>query len=76
MLAAGLVTTPDVAAFQTETQMDPGSPGLETFFATVRRVRCDVADLFEMDTGVSHEFLVVRGRPTSNIDTLAFEIVT
>jgi hypothetical protein len=60
MLTARLVTAADVPALQAETQMDPGSPSLETFFTTGARARRDVADLFDMGTGDSHEFLLVR----------------
>lgn len=47
MLVARRIAAPDVAAGETEPQMDPGVAHLQTFFAAVG-VRLHVVDLVEM----------------------------
>ena len=44
----GIVATADVAAVETEAQVDPLIPGLEALFAAVRCLGRDIVDMREM----------------------------
>jgi hypothetical protein len=50
----GIVATADVAALETEPEVDPFIPGVETLFAALRRFRRDVVDMREMRALLSH----------------------
>src|SRR5207244_13140839 len=50
------ITATDVAARQTQAQMNPLPVGLETLLAPVRRARCDIPNLIEVRACRHHTF--------------------
>jgi hypothetical protein len=54
VFAGRVVAAADVPAGEAKPKMDPPSPRLETFFASLRRARLDVANLVEVRAAFRH----------------------
>src|ERR1043166_3976585 len=66
-----VVATADVAAAETQPQVDPAAPHLQTFFAAPRRARGDVTDLVEVRTLFVHDSRVQVERSLSCTENIA-----
>jgi hypothetical protein len=64
VLVLGRIATADVPAFETQTQVDPGIPHLETFFAALA-TRSDLLDFFLMTTRFRHKLSFTDARIVS-----------